>query len=343
GTTGGVDRQLGWARWLEVNKRLASEHNVQRLLEYIMDSAILLTGAERGFLLLADDSAKEGMEVRIARNLDQENIRHRHMKISRGIARRVMESGEPVLTVDAMEDDRYKEQLSVHDLRLRSILCLPMAFRGRVLGAIYLDNRFRSSAFQDDDVRFMEAFADLAAIALDNARLVESLEAQRKDLDAARREVEALNARLAEELAARTKELAESHATIIEERRHHSGTHIYENIVGGSAPMRKLFAMLDRLKSADVPVLIEGESGTGKELVARAIHFAGTRGERPFVAINCGAIPATLLESELFGHVRGAFTNATSDKKGLFEVAHTGTLLLDEIGELPLEMQVKLL
>ncbi|MCC6625669.1 MAG: sigma 54-interacting transcriptional regulator [Deltaproteobacteria bacterium] len=348
---GGGDRSsLGWSRLLEVHKRLASEHNVQRLLEYIMDSAILLTGAERGFLLLDarggpknSEATKEGFEVRVARNIDQENIRNRHLKISRGIARRVIEGGEPIITVDAMEDERYKEQLSVHDLRLRSILCLPMAFRGRVLGAIYLDNRFRPSAFADEDVRFMEAFADMAAIALDNARLVESLEAGRKDLEAARREVEGLARRLEEELAARTRELEESREAIAIERRTLAVGTRYDNIIGSSASLRKVFAMIDRLRATDIPVLIEGESGTGKELVARAIHFSGPRKERPFVAVNCGAIPAMLLESELFGHVRGAFTSATSDKKGLFEVAHTGTLLLDEIGELPLEMQVKLL
>jgi two-component system response regulator HydG len=115
------------------------------------------------------------------------------------------------------------------------------------------------------------------------------------------------------------------------------------SIVGNSLPIRQLLDMVRQVAPSLATVLLQGESGTGKELVARAIHFSGARRERPFVAVNCGAIPASLLESELFGHVRGAFTNATSDKKGLFEVAHTGTLFLDEIGEMPLEMQVKLL
>ncbi|MBL8783516.1 MAG: sigma 54-interacting transcriptional regulator [Deltaproteobacteria bacterium] len=335
-------RALGWTRLLEVHKRLAQEHNVQRLLEYILDSAILLTGAERGFLLLDDEGHKEGLEVKVARNLDQENIRNKHMKISRGIARRVIATGEAVVTVDAMEDERYREQLSVVDLRLRSILCLPMAFRGKVLGAIYLDNRFRASAFADEDLRFMEAFADMAAIALDNARLVESLEAQKKATDTAKREVESLASRLETELERRTRELEDTRIMMIAERRQ-LAEHRFDDIIGTSAPMRRVFQMIERLRNTDIAVLVEGESGTGKELVARAIHFSGARRERPFVAVNCGAIPASLLESELFGHIRGAFTNATSDKKGLFEVAHTGTLFLDEIGEMPLEMQVKLL
>ncbi|MDP6945009.1 MAG: sigma-54 dependent transcriptional regulator, partial [Myxococcota bacterium] len=120
-------------------------------------------------------------------------------------------------------------------------------------------------------------------------------------------------------------------------------THQYDRIIGESDAIRRVFHVMDRLLDNTIPVLIEGESGTGKELVARAIHFNGPRRNRPFVAVNCGAIPANLLESELFGHVRGAFTGATADKLGLFEAAHEGTLLLDELGELPLEMQVKLL
>ncbi|MCB9728049.1 MAG: sigma 54-interacting transcriptional regulator [Deltaproteobacteria bacterium] len=332
-----------WVRLSEVNRRLSAEHNVERLLEYIMDSAILLSGAERGFLLLAGEPGSGGVDVRIARNLDQENIRNTRFKISHGIAHRVLETGELALTVDAMEDERYRDQLSVHDLRLRSVLCLPMHMRGAVLGAIYLDNRFRASAFAASDVRMLEAFADQAAVALDNARLLEATEASRAELEKARAEVEGLNARLAQQLAERTRELEDTHRVVIHQQRQLAAGHQYDRLIGESDAIRAVFAVMDRLLDTTIPVLIEGESGTGKELVARAIHYNGTRTKRPFVAINCAAIPANLLESELFGHVRGAFTGATADKKGLFEAADGGTLLLDELGELPLEMQVKLL
>ncbi len=333
-----------WTRLLDVNKRLSSEHNVDRLLEYIMDSAILLTGAERGFLLIETRSEEAtALEVRVARNLDQENIRKKHLKISHGIARRVMDAGEAVITIDAMEDDRYRDQLSVHDLRLRSILCLPMIFRGHVHGAIYLDNRFRTSAFSETDLPYMGAFADLAAIALENARLMTESTTQREQIEAARVELEVLNAKLKAKLDATTVALEDTHRVVVRQQRQLEANHQYDTIIGNSPSIRRIFAMMDRLLDNDVAVLIEGESGTGKELVARAIHFNGARKDRPFVAVNCGAIPATLLESELFGHVRGAFTGANRDKMGLFEAAHTGTLMLDELGELPLEMQVKLL
>lgn len=338
--------QSGDERWLrlsEVNRRLSAEHNVHRLLEYIMDSAILLSGAERGFLLLSGEPGTDAMDVRIARNLDQENIRNTRFKISHGIARRVIETGEPVLAVDAMEDERYRDQLSVHDLRLRSVLCLPMHMRGTVLGAIYLDNRFRASAFDPLDVRMLEAFADQAAIALDNARLLEAMTASKAELETARSEVEALNGKLAAQLAERTRELEDTHRVVVHQQRQLTARHQYDRLIGESAAIRAVFAVMDRLLDTTIPVLIEGESGTGKELVARAIHYNGARAKRAFVAINCAAIPANLLESELFGHVRGAFTGATADKKGLFEAADGGTLLLDELGELPLDMQVKLL
>ncbi len=117
----------------------------------------------------------------------------------------------------------------------------------------------------------------------------------------------------------------------------------YQNIIGGSAAMRRIFELIDRVKDTHINVLLTGESGTGKEMVARAIHFSGVRSDQPFLGINCSAIPETLIESELFGHRKGAFTGAVSNKKGLFEAATGGTLFLDEIGELPLSTQVKLL
>ncbi len=117
----------------------------------------------------------------------------------------------------------------------------------------------------------------------------------------------------------------------------------FENMIAQSPKMLEVFAIIRKIADYKTTVLITGESGTGKELIARAIHFNSSRRDNPFVAVNCGAIPPNLLESELFGHVRGSFTDAIRDKKGLFEQAHTGTLFLDEIGELPLGLQVKLL
>jgi transcriptional regulator with GAF, ATPase, and Fis domain len=265
------------------------------------------------------------------------------MKISHSIASRVIEGGEAVVTLDAMEDERYREQLSVHDLKLRSVICLPMIRGGEVLGAIYLDNRFRASAFGESVLSTMEAFADQAAIALANARLVASMAETQAELQTAHENVARLNASLESELEVRTQALEDSHKVVIRQREQLTGQHRYERLIGQADSLKRIFHAMDRLLDNTIPVLVEGESGTGKELVARAIHFNGARASGPFVAINCGAIPHSLLESELFGHAQGSFTGATRDKIGVFEAAHGGTLLLDELGELPLDMQTALL
>ncbi len=141
----------------------------------------------------------------------------------------------------------------------------------------------------------------------------------------------------------RTEQLVEARRDLKEARLTLRGHFGYAGLVGTSAPMRRLYAIMDRVKDADVPVLITGESGTGKEVVAKAIHDSGPSAKRPFLGVNCGAIPENLLESELFGHVKGAFTGAERDRKGLFREAEGGTILLDEIGEMPHKMQASLL
>jgi transcriptional regulator with GAF, ATPase, and Fis domain len=330
------------SRLLEVNQRLATELEPNRLLEYIIDSAILLTGAERGFLLMHVEGSPNP-EVVVARNIDQENIRNKKLKVSYSIASQVITTGEAVLTTDAMGDDRYTEYLSIHHLKLRSVLCLPMSRGQQVRGALYVDNRFQSSAFSKNDLTFMEAFANQAAIALYNAHILQERAEALDELAASQTKVQELNERLQQQLDEKTKELEATERLLVVQRKQLSRHHGYDTIIGNSPPMSELFGMLDRVCANDISVLVTGESGTGKEVVAKAVHYNGNRSNRSFVALNCSSIPESLIESELFGHVRGAFTGATTDKKGMFEVAHRGTLFLDEIGEMPFEMQAKLL
>jgi transcriptional regulator with GAF, ATPase, and Fis domain/Tfp pilus assembly protein PilF len=321
-------------RLLRINKRLNSEQRLPRLLETIVDTVIELCDAERGFLLLEDDSGE--LVVKVARNIDQKTLETEAFELSRSIAKQAAAGGEPIVTIDASGDARFKEAMSVSDLHLRSVLAVPLTIKGRAVGTIYADHRLRKGAFDDDDVKAVLDFAEQAAIAIENARLVAEL--RRRE-----RQVEALNRRLEVELAARREELTGMKQELRENRESLAVRYDYRNIIGRTPRMLELFRLLDRLTDTVLPVVIHGESGTGKELVARAIHFNGPRKDQPFVSENCAAIPETLLESTLFGYVRGAFTGADRDARGLFEIADGGTLFLDEIGEMSPAMQSKLL
>jgi transcriptional regulator with GAF, ATPase, and Fis domain/tetratricopeptide (TPR) repeat protein len=321
-------------RLLRINKRLNSELRLPRLLETIVDTVIELTDAERGFLLLEDDAGE--LVVKVARNIDQKTLETAEFDLSRSIARQAAAGGEPIVTLDAAGDTRFKEALSVSDLHLRSVIAVPLVVKGRAVGTIYADHRLRKGAFDDDDVKVVLDFAEQAAIAIENARLLGEL--RRRE-----RQVEALNRRLEVELAARREELSGIKQELLQNREALAVRYDYRNIVGRTPRMLELFRLLDRLTDTSLPVVIQGESGTGKELVARAIHFNGPRKAKPFVSENCAAIPETLLESTLFGYVRGAFTGAERDTRGLYEIADGGTLFLDEIGEMSPALQGKLL
>ena len=327
-----------------VARELARETDLGALLRLIVDSAIALSGAERGFLLLPDRSEgaatpERELAVRVARNFDRSDIPVPSSRLSQGIARGVFEHQKAVLSVDAGRDERFREMASVDDLKLRSVMCLPVRIEGKVEGALYVDNRLQQSAFDHDELDLLEQLADMAAIAIKNARLVSELRVQNQRLSEQRRQIERLNEQLGRKVRDQGSELAVVRAELDRER----GRHDYSAIVGASDGMHRVFQQLDRIIDSELPVLIHGESGTGKELIARAIHHNGPRKTRPFVSENCAALPDTLLESELFGHARGAFTGAHKQKKGLIEQADGGTLFLDEIGDMSPEMQKKLL
>jgi serine/threonine-protein kinase PknK len=341
-----------------ITAELARQTDLMPLLRQIVDSAVALVGGERGFLLMGenvpmgerlsaevDESAQEGplvitdLAVRVARSFDRSDIAIPRSRLSLGIASRVLEKGTPVLAVDAAQDDRFAGMASVEDLRLRSVMCLPIRIEDRVLGVLYVDNRLQHNAFSEADLELVELFAAQAAVAILNARRVAELRRHNQRLEQSRRQIEQLNEQLGRKVRDRDTELAVVRAELGRER----GRYDYTAIVGASDGMREVFRQLDKIIEADLPVMIHGESGTGKELIARAIHFNGPRRDRPFITENCAALPDSLLESELFGHARGAFTGAHRAKKGLLEQADGGTLFLDEVGDMSTSMQKKLL
>ncbi|HEY6372202.1 MAG TPA: sigma 54-interacting transcriptional regulator [Candidatus Sulfotelmatobacter sp.] len=224
---------------------------------------------------------------------------------SQTILNRVLEENLAVLSNDVQSDDAYRESESLLERRVHSVLAVPLEVQEKILGVMYLDASSPGARFDSDLLQLVTTLGNITALAIENAGHVEMLGGE--------------NRRLNEELS------------------------IHHSMIGESKAMHEVYAFVSRVAGRDSTVLISGESGTGKELVARAVHMNSGRADKPFVAINCAAITETLLESELFGHERGAFTGAVSQKKGKLEVAEGGTVFLDEIGELAVPMQAKLL
>ena len=236
--------------------------------------------------------------------LDRAEGGARSVEVSRTILRQVLEEGTAVLAGDLIEG-RFDAVESLRAARLSSLLCAPLMLYGRALGAVYLTAADPSTHFDEGHLQLLTTICGIAAVALNNARHVEQLESE--------------------------NDLLRAEATV------------EHGMVGESAAVKRVYQFIARVAPADTTVLVRGESGTGKELAARALHQNSPRRERPFVAINCAALTETLLESELFGHERGAFTGALAQKKGKLEVADGGTLFLDEVGEMPPAIQAKLL
>ena len=311
--------------WLVEQTRLMNEAgDPEEVLSRLLDAAMALTGAQRGFLVLGGPA---DFRVRVARSMEEGGAGAPERALSTSLLRMVLESGKSVVTADAVNDERLSRFFSVRDLRLRSILVVPLRRGSRTLGAFYMDNQYLESVFSDQNRLALELLADQAALAFENA--------------AYRTEVRDLNARLQERVDEQGRELEGIRTTVRSLRK--EAKYAYEGIFRKEGPMAEVLQVVDRAVESDVPVLLEGETGTGKELIARAIHLHGPLRDGPFVVVNCAAIPDSLIEAELFGARRGAFTGADADRPGSFRAADGGTIFLDEIGEMPPDVQAAFL
>lgn len=320
-------------------RQLASERDLGKLLALITDGAVALSGAERGFVLLTDENgALEPATIRSAEN----ELGSQTAAFSRSIAETVLIDGESVVTVDAAHDTRVQDYLSVHQLMLKSVACLPIRSRGRTWGVLYLEHRSMSGRFSGTDLSLLRAYADQAAIAIETSRLLEQVELHKRDLERTNEALRSANEHLEQRVQGQAEALQQTRREITQLQASKSMGKRW-GLIGASDGMRKVYDVLDRVATSDVPVVVTGESGTGKELVARAIHDSSARAGKPYVSINCGAIPEDLLESELFGHVAGSFTGATRAREGVFVQADGGTLFMDEIADMPARMQLDLL
>ena len=322
-------------RLLSLLSRVLLEEDEQRVLETALDEAVTLTRAERAFLLLRREGSggeTKRPEVAAARNVDRETIQKSRFRWSRSVAEKVLSTGEPLVTASASEDPSLAGSRSVLDLGLRSILTVPVRSRTGVIGALYLDHRFETGRFDEEDRELVQALADVIGLSLENGRLHREARARQHALE---RTSEALQ----EESAKKDLELSRL-ADALEHGRPLEET---SGIVGSAASLRRALDVAAKVARSEIAVLIEGESGTGKELFARFVHRESLRKSGPWVALNCGALPESILESELFGHEKGAFTGAVRDHLGVFRSASGGTVFLDEIGELPASAQARLL
>ncbi len=270
----------------------------------LVDAVIELARADTGFLLMI----KEGrVEVDVARDRVGRDLPSEDIKLSDSIVGDVIRRRKPLLISDALEDSIFSDSRSVVNYQLRSVIAVPIVHRDELLGVLYLGCDRKPSAFSAEFLDILMVFAAQAGLLVKNAVLIEGL----------RSDNEALKMQLDKQ--------------------------VFGEIVGGSTSMHGVFKLISRVAPTDISMLIVGETGTGKELIAREIHRRSSRAEGPFIAINTSAIPENLLEAELFGHVKGAFTGALTDRRGKFVEANGGTLFLDEIGDMAPSLQAKLL
>jgi Nif-specific regulatory protein len=292
---------------------LAAGAGQQRsMLAEVLDVLERDLGMRRGTIVLLSPDGQE-LTVEVAHNLLGRRSDERY-SISEGIVGRVVQTGRPAVVAKASQEPLFVDHLHRLDSAGEEIsyICVPIAIGSQVIGALSVDRPYDAKASLDEDVRVLSIVAGMIA---NDAKARQALAAEREVL-------EEENLRLRHELADKFRP---------------------ENIVGNSNAMREVYRGIHQVAPADTTVLIRGESGTGKELVAHAIHYSSPRAEGPFVKVNCAALSESLMESELFGHEKGAFTSAVEARHGRIEEADGGTLFLDEIGEFSLATQVKLL
>jgi Nif-specific regulatory protein len=292
---------------IEINALINSNYkDIHSLLSRIMESATRLSEAEASSLLLMDKEKNE-LYFEVALGSKGHEVQKYTVKMGEGIAGWVAQNNKSLIVNDVENDKRHLHNIGEEiNYKSKTIMAVPMRVKDDCIGVIEVINKINNTGFSQEDIEWLEIFANQAALAIVNAKIMEEAQSEIQNLQ---------------------DRLQNDHKTIITK----------------NAAVLEILEIIDRAAKTDSSVLLLGESGVGKELFAERVHSNSARKNAPFIRVNCAAIPEGLLESELFGHVKGAFTNAISARKGRFEMADGGTLFLDEIGDLPLALQAKIL
>ena len=296
--------QLRLEGLIKINQLLVSTVDPNDLLETILESALRLFSVEGCSIGLIDEAKGQLAFIDMAGKAKAEEFR---VDLGHGIAGWVAQTGQGVVSNDVSQDLRFFRGIDKKTgFKTKSILCAPLKQRDQLIGVIEALNTTNPNGFTQEDLQLLTAFGGLAAIAINRAKVFATVR----------------NTSVA------FQEVVQDH---------------YRLVIGTSAVMQEVLRLARTVAATNTTVLLLGESGTGKEVVARAIHQWSARMDHPFIAVNCVALTPDLLESELFGHEKGAFTGAIAQKKGKFELAEGGTIFLDEIGDLARNLQAKLL
>jgi Nif-specific regulatory protein len=293
---------------ISISTLISSTFEINEVLNRIMDSANRMVEGEASSLLLIDE-VTESLYFHVALGDKGEEVKKFNLKIGEGIAGWVAQHSKPLLVPDVQKDSRFFKDISKKiNYHTKSILCVPLKLKEKTIGVLEVINKRGGGSFSLEDQEILESFSNLAGVAIENARSYQDIKSENINL---------------------RKELLDGKGP--------------SELVCVSRIMKEKLEMADQVSETNTTALLLGESGTGKELFAEHIHYKSERRNKPIVKVNCAAIPENLIESELFGHVKGAFTDAVADKIGKFELANGGTVFLDEIGELSYSVQSKLL
>jgi len=298
----------------EITKAIHGTMDLRKALYNVLDILAEYLGMDRGSITLLNPDTSE-IHIEVGHGISTTARTKGRYKLGEGVTGRVIESGRPMAVPHIDEEPLFLDRTGVRsrmDKSKISFICVPIKEGTRVIGALSADRVFEKSSPLEEDVRLLTIISGLIA---QKAALLERINREKDQL---REE----NLRLRKEL---------------------SKKYSFSDIIGNSRKMQEVFYLINQVAKSNATVLLLGESGTGKELVANAIHYNSLRADKPLVKVNCAALPSNLVEAELFGHEKGAFTGADRQKEGKFELANGGTIFLDEIGALALESQGKLL